>query len=241
MVMDASTLMNDTQMDMQAIDQMAAGEYRQSVREQMPRDYVQFYHPDGTTSIVQLPPAGKNGRGRKDRQQKIMHMVMNKRRSVRQPDGTFKSVQWWYPSPPAGWEPQPLKWRCPVQECTRAGGLPDLLNMYRHIMQKHPGEKDLYEGVIKAIKQKLAAAIPADLATLLSEDGEKAPVIAQAEIDAARFEDAASVMDTPAVAPETFSPLACACGWTTEKGEHSLLSHQRSRWCPLNQKEVSDG
>jgi len=229
---DASSLMGDANVDMQAIQDMARGEYSK-VRESMPRDYVTMYHPDGTTSIVQLPPAGKNGKGVKDRQQKIMHFVLNKRRSVKQPDGQFKTVQWWYPSKPAHWAPDPLPWRCPVQGCMRAGGLPDLLNLYRHIHQKHPGEVELYEGVIKAIKVKLAEAIPADLTNLLNESGETAPIIKAEDIAAAKFEDAEAILSEPAVAPDTFDERHdCAdCGWVNEKNTAQGLDVHKRRWC----------
>lgn len=221
---DASEILGAPQDDIAAIADMARGDYHRSVREQMPRDYVRMYHPDGTTSIVQLPPIGKSGKGLKDRQQKLMHFVLNKKR---------EGKQWWFASPPAGWQPAPLPWRCPVQGCTRAGGLPDLLNLYRHIMQKHPGEKELYEGVIVAIKRKLAEAIPADLSTLLNEDGAQAPVVREEDIKAATFEDAEAILSEGGVPADTFEPqtglIACPdCG--TEVKPNGLRIHQL-RWC----------
>lgn len=208
---DASTIMGETQVDAGAIDDIARGEYARNVGENMPRDYVQMYHPDGSTSIVQLPPLGRNGKGLGDRQRKLMHYVLNKKAPMKQPDGTMKMVQWWYPSPPAGWKPADLPWRCPVQECTRAGGLKDLLNLWRHIQNKHPGEVELYEGVIKAIKERLTAATAINLDTLFSggaDDGEQ-PLVSESDLAAARFEDASSVLDDmpPAVDPETFEPV----------------------------------
>ena len=140
------------------------------------------------------------------------------------------------PSPPEGWAPNPLKWRCPVQGCTRAGGLPDLLNLYRHIHQKHPGEVELYEGVIKAIKTKLADAIPADLSRLLNEEGDEAPVMAPDAVEMAAFEDAEAVLSTPAVAPETFEPVQARrdcpdCGWVNTKNTLPGLEIHQRRWC----------
>lgn len=218
---DASAILGtSSDTDLGVVADMAKGEYARNVTENLPRDYVQMYHPDGTTSLVQLPPLGRNGKNIGDRQKKIMHFILNKKR---------EGKQWWYPSPPAGWQPQELKWRCPVQGCTRAGGLPDLLNLYRHIFQKHPGEKELYEGVIKAIKTKLAEAIPADLATLLNEDGDTAPVVSQSEIEAAKFEDAQAIFDTPAVPSVVFEGCPYCEEWQakaewSEKQVHNYRS-----------------
>jgi hypothetical protein len=215
---DASTVMGDTQVDTTAINDLARGEYSRAVNERMPRDYVQMYHPDGSTSVVQLPTLSKGGKNVGDRQRKLMHYVLNKKASVKQPDGTMKRVQWWYPSPPPGWKAAEMPWRCPVQECTRAGGLKDLLNLWRHIKSKHPGEVELYQGVLTAIQKRLAEATAVNLDSLFrggGNDGEQ-PLVSEADLEAAKFEDAANILNEmeaapPPVAPETFLPDALSC------------------------------
>jgi hypothetical protein len=171
-----------------------------------------------------------------------MHYVLNKKAPLKQPDGRMKMVQWWYPSPPAGWTAQDTPWRCPVQECTRAGGLKDLLNLWRHIKSKHPGEVDLYEGVLKAIKTRLSEATAMNLDALFTgggNDGEM-PLVSEAELEAAKFEDAANVMGDlpmPQVAPGVFVGAQgkfCDCGWEDKKGTGMPL--HRRRWCPLKEK-----
>lgn len=225
---DATSVMGNTDIDATAIGDLAKGEYTRAVGENMPRDYVQMYHPDGSTSIVQLPPLGKNGKGLGDRQRKLMHYVLNKKGKMKQPDGTMKTVQWWYPSPPAGWKSAETPWRCPVQECTRAGGLKDLLNLWRHIKSKHPGEVEMYEGVLTAIKKRLQEATAMNLDSLFTggaDDGE-APLVSEDDIEAAKFEDAASVLDETVfddvpVAPEAFvtDSVSCKdCDWQSKPG-----------------------
>ena len=166
-VPDAATVLGPTAagegLDLDGIQQLAASEYKRGVSEAMPRDFVTMYHPDGTSSVVQLPPLGKSGQGIHDRQQKIIHYIANKRKN---------GQQWWFASPPEGWKPAELPYRCPVEGCTRAGGMPDLLNLWRHIQQKHPGEVPLYGGVIKAIQEKLESQVPADLSKLLAIDSQ---------------------------------------------------------------------
>jgi hypothetical protein len=238
MAPDASTIMGDTQVDSGALDDLARGEYSKKVGEKMPRDYVMMYHPDGSTSIVQLPPLGKNGKNLGDRQRKLMHYVLNKRKAGK---------QWWFASPPPGWVAQETPWRCPVQECTRAGGLKDLLNLWRHIKHKHPGEVDLYQGVLTAIQKRLSEATAQNLDALFTgggNDGEP-PLVSEEDLAAAKFEDAAEAVQEmeamPAVPPETFVPDVdvkhCDCGWADKKGT-GMAMHQK-RWCPLNKKEGS--
>ncbi len=162
-IQDAAALLgvpgNETELE--GIQELAATEYKRGVSESMPRDFALMYHPDGTSSVIQLPPVGKGGQGLRDRQQKIIHLITNKRKNGK---------QWWFASKPEGWTPAELPYRCPVTGCTRAGGLPDLLNLWRHIQQKHPGEVPLYEGVMKAIQEKLQSQVPADLSKLLAID-----------------------------------------------------------------------
>ena len=113
---DASSVMGGVDTEgLQDVQELARGRYSEGVKEAMPRDYVTMYHPDGTTSIVQLPIIGKTNRAKRvqERQQKIMHYMVNKRRN---------GQQWWFSSPPPGWAPSPLPYRCPVEGCERAAG-----------------------------------------------------------------------------------------------------------------------
>lgn len=214
---DASTVMGASEIDSSAIDELARGEYKRGVSENMPRDYVTMYHPDGSTSIVQLPPLAKNGKNLGDRQRKLMHFILNKKRVVRQADGTMKSVQWWYPSPPAGWKPTETPWRCPVQECTRAGGLKDLLNLWRHIKSKHPGECEMYEGVLTAIKKRLQESTAMNLDLLFTgggNDGDQ-PLVSEEELEVAKFQDASDVLEMPTSNIPAGTFYNCAdCEWT---------------------------
>lgn len=248
---DASTVMGDTRVDTDAIADLARGEYKRAVGEKMPRDYVQMYHPDGSTSIVQLPPLSKNGKNLGDRQRKLMHYVLNKRGLMKQPDGTMKMVQWWYPSPPAGWKPADMPWRCPVQECTRAGGLKDLLNLWRHIKSKHPGEVEMYEGVLTAIKKRLQEATAMNLDTLFQgggNDGEQ-PVVSEEDLQAAKFQDAASVLDVSAlegaVVPDVFTQdrVSCRdCAWQSKPGtQKPQFAYELHRRVKHAAKEGHDG
>jgi hypothetical protein len=150
-----------TGLDPAAVDALAVGEAQQRIQEGLPTDLATMYHPDGTTSTILLPPLGKNGRGVGDRRQKIMHYIADKKG----PSGE----QWWFASPPPGWEPQPLPIRCPVTVCDRAGGLPDLLNLWLHIQNKHPGEVPLYQGLLNQIRAKLEHEMSPDLAALLGD------------------------------------------------------------------------
>lgn len=222
---DATTVLgNDA--DISTIEEMASGEYKRGVKEAMPRDFVMMYHPDGTSSIVQLPPlpvAGRpQGKAKQDRQQKLMHYILNKRKNGK---------QWWFPSPPEGWEPGPLPYRCPVQFCERTGGMPDLLNLWRHIQHKHPEETQLYQGVLGAIEKKLAEAVPIDLQELL--DG--GPAVSQNELDAAAAARGAAESEFPKAVPdETFegNPYECRdCDWKpkadTKRPSVALMGHRR--------------
>ena len=198
---DAATVIGgNADMDLAAIEDLARGEYRRGVQEVMSREFVTMYHPDGTSSIVQLPPLPKDGRPQgkalQERQQKILHYSMHMKK-----DGK----QWWFASPPPDWTPTPLPYRCPVESCTRAGGLPDLLNLWRHIQQKHPGEVELYAGVMAAIKTKLENAIPVDLQKLL--DTEPATI---SEGDKAADEAVAAYGDP--VGEDTFVAQCGQCG-----------------------------
>jgi hypothetical protein len=143
------------------VDEIALGDAQRRIQEGLPTDLALMYHPNGTTSTILLPPLGKNGRGAGDRRQKIMHYIADKKG----PNGE----QWWFASPPPGWEPQPLPVRCPVTGCDRAGGLPDLLNLWRHIQNKHPGEVPLYQGLLNQIRGKLEHDMSPDLAALLGD------------------------------------------------------------------------
>ena len=206
---DAQAILGDAgQVDLSGLEDMAKGEFNREVKTRMPRDYVTMYHPDGTSSVIQLPPLPKEGlpQGKviQERQQKVMHLVLNKKRAGK---------QWFFASPPPGWKPADLPWRCPVETCTRAGGLPDLLNLYRHIEQKHPGEKEIYQGVLTAIKEKLAQAIPADLQALLASTDQ--PVISDGDKAAAEAELAFS---EPAVPDDTFVPRCTRCEKTAPEG-----------------------
>ena len=214
---DAATVIGgNADMDLAAIEDLARGEYRRGVQEVMSREFVTMYHPDGTSSIVQLPPLPKDGRPQgkalQERQQKILHYSMHMKK-----DGK----QRWFASPPPDWNPTPLPYRCPVESCTRAGGLPDLLNLWRHIQQKHPGEIELYAGVLTAIKTKLESAIPADLQKLLESDETE---ISQEDLDP-------SLAETP-VAPEVFESYNCTdCEWVpkadAKQPRQALIMHRR--------------
>lgn len=221
---DAATVLGPAaDADLAGIEDLARGRYKDGVREVMVRDFVTMYHPDGTSSIVQLPPLPADGRPQgkamQERQQKILHYTMNKRR---------EGKQWWFASPPADWTPAPLPYRCPVQFCARAGGMPDLLNLWRHIQHKHPEETDLYQGVLTAIKDKLEQAVPADLQKLLDPD--------QFQEDAAVASLGAEDMlpTEPAVPPETFegNPYTCRdCDYKPKKRAKrpavALMMHRR--------------
>ncbi len=151
--------------DPAAVDAIALAGAQSRVQEGLPTDLATMYHPNGTTSTILLPPLGKNGRGAGDRRQKIMHYIADKKGP--------KGEQWWFASPPPGWKPQPLPVRCPVVGCDRAGGLPDLLNLWRHMQNKHPGEVPLYQGLLNQIQQKLEHDVSPDLAALLGNAPEE--------------------------------------------------------------------
>lgn len=161
-----------TGIDPSAVDAIAIGEAQKRIQEGLPTDLALMYHPNGTTSVILLPPLGKNGRGVGDRRRKIMHYISDKKG----PDGE----QWWFPSPPPGWTPQPLPIRCPVTGCTRAGGLPDLLNLWRHMQNKHPGETPLYQGLLNQIQHKLETSLSPDLAAMLGQIPE--PAMGQSDV-----------------------------------------------------------
>lgn len=143
----------------QGVDDIARQVYDKAVQTENANDLCTMYHPNGTTSLVLLPPIGRGGRGIVSRRKKLMRYIMEKRGP--------KGEQWWFASPPDGWEPQGTPLRCPVQGCSRAGGLPDLLNLWRHIQQKHPGEVPLYQGLLNAIQLKLQGQLEPDLSSIL--------------------------------------------------------------------------
>ena len=163
MAPDAATVMDGTIANTDGIQDMARGDYKKAVHEAMPRDYVRMYHPDGTSSIVQLPPLGKNGKGVKDRQQKIMHYILNKK---------VRGKQWWYAAPPEGWQPKVARYSCFLQGCdrNREPNLYTLFDLFQHFNHKHPDETKMYEGVLKAIQAKLSSEIPPELAAQLGLD-----------------------------------------------------------------------
>lgn len=238
MVMDAASIMGAADdAAVAGINDLAVGEYKRNVQESMPRDYVRMYHPDNTTSIVQLPPIGKNGKGIKDRQQKIMHYVLNKRKAGK---------QWWYASPPAGWEPKVARYACFLQGCdrNREPNLHTLFDLFQHFNHKHPDETKMYEGVLKAIQQKLSTEIPPELAEQLGldsstrslDEGQFAQVmtgqnLVPAEQMVEMLAPDASVELEADEAPTGF--LTCAvdgCGYTTEgKTEHEFALTMHSK------------
>lgn len=161
-ITDASTVMGP-EVNTGGIQELSAGEYSRAVTERLARDYVRMYHPDGTSSVVQLPPLGKNGKGRGDRQAKILHYITNK---------LVRGKQWWYASPdavPGGWKPKTPRYSCFLVGCdrNREPNLYSLFDLFQHFNHKHPDETKMYEGVLKAIQQKLSAEIPPELAEQL--------------------------------------------------------------------------
>lgn len=219
---DAATVMDGTIADTTGIQDMARGDYNKAVHEAMPRDYVRMYHPDNTSSIVQLPPLGKNGKGIKDRQQKIMHYILNKR---------VRGKQWWFASPPSGWAPKTPRYSCFLVGCdrNREPNLYTLFDLFQHFNHKHPDETKMYEGVLKAIQAKLSQEIPPELAEQLGldsstkslnadqfakvmEGGNLVPPEAMADMLAP---DAAEEL-TPALSHSDPNVLSCAdCDYTT--------------------------
>ena len=158
--LDASALMG---VDTSGVQELSSGDYAKTVEERLPRDFVRMYHPDGTSSIVQLPPLGKSGKGAGDRQRKILHYMMNKK---------VRGKQWWYPAPPPGWTPKTPRYSCFLAGCdrNREPNLYTLFDLFQHFNHKHPDETKLYEGVLKAIQAKLSAEIPPELAEQLGLD-----------------------------------------------------------------------
>ena len=162
MVMDAASVLGD-QANTDGLAELTGGDYKRAVAENMPRDYVRMYHPDNTSSIVQLPPLGKNGKGAGDRQRKIMHYILNKK---------VRGKQWWFAAPPAGWAPKQMRYSCFLVGCdrNREPNIDTLFNLFQHFNHKHPDETKMYEGVLKAIQQKLSQEIPPELAEQLGLD-----------------------------------------------------------------------
>lgn len=234
MVMDASSVLGD-QADTTGIAELTAGDYNRAVAETMPRDYVRMYHPDNTTSIVQLPPLGKNRKGAGDRQRKIMHYIMNKK---------VRGKQWWFAAPPPGWQVKTPRYSCFLVGCdrNREPNIYTLFDLFQHFNHKHPDETKMYEGVLKAIQVKLSAEIPPELAEQLGldsstkslNDKQFAKVMTGANLVPA---DALAEMLAPDAAEElegrplVQSFLSCAdCGYTTEgKTKHAfaLAGHRR--------------
>jgi len=149
--------------DTTGIEELTAGDYAKTVTERLPRDFVRMYHPDGTSSIVQLPPLGKSGKGRGDRQRKVLHYITNK---------LVKGQQWWFASPPLGWTQKTPRYSCFLPGCgrNREPNIYTLFDLLQHFNHKHPDESTMYEGVLKAIKAKLSAEIPPELAEQLGLD-----------------------------------------------------------------------
>lgn len=252
MVMDAAEIMGGTTADTAGIQEMARGDYQRAIHEAMPRDYVRMYHPDNTSSIVQLPPLGKNGKGIGDRQRKIMHYILNKR---------VRGKQWWFASPPEGWAPKTPRYSCFLVGCdrNREPNLHTLFDLFQHFNHKHPDETKMYEGVLKAIQQKLSAEIPPELAEQLGLDSNTkslddtqfakvmtganlVPTEAMAEMlapDAAEELGSAvtGMADVLAGAP---GPFDCTdCDWTpksqTQRPDTALRAHRMHK----HKKEVA--
>lgn len=160
--MDAASVLGE-QANTDGIAELTGRDYTRAVAENMPRDYVRMYHPDNTSSIVQLPPLGKNGKGSGDRQRKIMHYILNKK---------IRGKQWWFAAPPPGWEPKVARYSCFLVGCdrNREPNLHTLFDLFQHFNHKHPDETKMYEGVLKAIQQKLSQEIPPELAEQLGLD-----------------------------------------------------------------------
>jgi hypothetical protein len=157
--MDAASVLGE-QANTEGLAELTGGDYKRAVAENMPRDYVRMYHPDNTSSIVQLPPLGKNGKGVGDRQRKIMHYILNKK---------VRGKQWWFAAPPPGWEVKTPRYSCFLVGCdrNREPNLYTLFDLFQHFNHKHPDETKMYEGVLKAIQAKLSAEIPPELAEQL--------------------------------------------------------------------------
>ena len=230
MAPDAAEIMG-APADTTGIQNMAQGDYQRAVEERMPRDYVRMYHPDGTSSIIQLPPIGKNGKGVGDRQRKIMHYILNKR---------LRGKQWWFASPPPGWQSKTPRYSCFLVGCdrNREPNLHTLFDLFQHFNHKHPDETKMYEGVLKAIQAKLSSEIPPELAeqlglnegttslnemqfTQVMEGAHLVPKAAMAEMLApdasSEWPDSEPITVPNIAAPTIPSPvLSCAdCAYTT--------------------------
>ncbi len=235
-IIDASSVIGPAA-DTTGIEELTAGDYAKTVTERLPRDFVRMYHPDDTSSIVQLPPLGKNGKGRGDRQRKILHYITNK---------LVRGKQWWFASPPAGWQPKTARYACFLEGCgrNREPNMFSLFQVYRHFLGKHPDESPMYEGVLKAIQQKLAQEIPPELAEQLGlaagttslNDAQFDKVMMGANLIAP---DQLTEMLAPDAAeelkgkPSVQAYLVCAdCDYTTEgktKHEFALAGHRRAK------------
>lgn len=217
---DAASVLGED-IDTAGVQDLAAQRYDGAVAERMPRDFATMYHPDGTTSVVLLPPLGKTNRNIADRRQKILHYIMSKRGP--------KGEQWWFAKPPEGWTPQPLPYRCPVEGCTRRGGLPHLRAVWMHIRHKHPEETILYQGILSAIEKKLQDQVEPDFLAVLGQEPATEAV-------------PEPLIDEQPIEPDVTAPEVpvCACGWrprpTSKDYEASLRTHQRLH-CKLGKEQ----
>jgi hypothetical protein len=227
-VADASSVLG-AETDTTGLTELTKGDYSRAVTENLPRDYVRMYHPDNTSSIVQLPPLGKNGKGAGDRQRKIMHYILNKK---------IRGQQWWFASPPPGWQEKTPRYSCFLVGCdrNREPNLHSLYDLYTHFTHKHHDETKLYEGVLKAIQQKLSAEIPPELAEQLGlaantkslDDAQFAQVMTGEHlVPPAAMQD----MLADDAATELVQRDCDVCGWKNEKNTAAGLEIHKTRWC----------
>jgi hypothetical protein len=225
--MDAAAIVGAV--DTSGIQELSAGEYAKTVAERLPRDFVRMYHPDGTSSVVQLPPLGKNGKGQGDRQRKILHYMTNK---------LVRGKQWWYPSPPPGWTPKTPRYSCFLPGCerNREPNILTLFDLYQHFNHKHQDESKMFEGVLAAIQKKLSAEIPPELAEQLGLD------VKTKNLDETQFAqvmmgqhlvppDAAVEMLAEDAATELTRHDCPDCGWVNENNTAAGLGMHQARWC----------
>jgi len=221
---DAASVLGED-IDTGGVQEVAAQRYEHGVAERMPRDFATMYHPDGSTSVILLPPLGKTGKNVADRRQKILHYIMNKRG----PTGE----QWWFAKPPPGWVPQPLPYRCPVEGCTRRGGLPHLRAVWMHIRHKHPEETILYQGILSSIEKQLQEQVAPDFLKVLGRDvpASEVPepdkdVLAEAAVDAAP-------------AGTELAEYTCECGkdYADRKNPKLSLGAHKRLHCPLRKEK----
>lgn len=236
---EASSIMKDADLSgVSEINEVVDQAYKQGVRENMGREYVTMYHPDGTTSLVQLPPPSRT-RGYADARQKLLHYIMNKRGS--------RGEQWWFASPPSGWTPAELPYRCFVSRCTRTGGFSTLEDVLDHAEGKHPREWPRYRKVVDAMQNEIARLAMERTTDQLNLP--KGTEISESNIhDVLKGKASKVVSLDPYVpdagefmAPETTEgwelpkpAIQCECGWAPEADkknpEQALAMHKR-RWC----------